>query len=326
MFEWETQRLRKYLPISIIVPTYNRANYLSETLNAILAQQDQDLEVIVVDDFSTDDSRIVLESFKKQHPQIVLVFLKENLGESNAVNVGWSLATKQFICVVNSDDPPHGSWLKDMAQEIELNPGFGFYYPNRLVIDANGHVLRKEVVKEWCTNTLFERLVPIASAGLIIDRKGLPADFEPRDPLVLFPSDLIQMFRLGLLGEGRRIEGAWGVWREHSNSISGGSDGIKKMSDFKENIGSWILENENQINKFSRPRARKFFFFCHQFLILRRSLGFLQALIVFDKNSFLVAIIKDPLFLVISVYQTLNHSVIRLKRRSKIFSKNNILE
>ena len=64
MFEWEKQRLRKYLPISIIVPTYNRANYLSETLNAILAQQDQDLEVIVVDDFSTDDSRIVLESLK----------------------------------------------------------------------------------------------------------------------------------------------------------------------------------------------------------------------------------------------------------------------
>lgn len=312
MFEWEKQRLRKYLPISIIVPTYNRANYLSETLNAILAQQDQDLEVIVVDDFSTDDSRIVLESLKKQHPQIVLVFLKENLGESNAVNVGWSLASKRFISIVNSDDPPDKNWLRDMSKEIKTIPGFGFYYPNRLVIDENGIVKRKENLRNWSTKDLFEKLIPIASAGLIIDREILPTDFQPRDPYVAFPSDLIQMFRLGLITEGKKVEIAFGVWREHSNSISGNMNARDLASAFQLSVTDWLTENELVVDRYSKKSVRKAYLYGHMFLIFRKEYGLFPCIFFMLRSSLFKDILRCPSIIITLTRATLSHAAKRL--------------
>jgi glycosyltransferase involved in cell wall biosynthesis len=315
MYEWEKQRLRKYLPISIIVPTYNRANYLLETLNAILAQQDQDLEVIVVDDFSTDDSRIVLESFRKQHPQIVLVFLEENLGESNAVNVGWSLSSKQFISIVNSDDPPDRNWLRDMSNEIKTRPGFGFYYPNRLVIDENGIFKRKDNLRNWSTKDLFEKLIPIASAGLIINKEMLPTDFEPRDPCVDFPSDLIQMFRLGLLTEGYRVESAWGVWREHQNSLSGSENTQILSASFFSNIGAWLKENEARISVYSKVSNRTFYLFGNTWKIYRTRNGVYCSFRLFLKHE-LFRIVKQPNLIFILPFHFIKYYVLKIFKTS----------
>jgi glycosyltransferase involved in cell wall biosynthesis len=294
MFEWEKQRLRKYLPISIIVPTYNRANYLLETLNAILAQQDKDLEVIVVDDCSTDDSRIVLESFKKQYPQIILVFLEENLGESNAVNVGWSLASKQFISIVNSDDPPDKNWLRDMSNGIALNPGFGFYYPNRMVIDANSAILRREILKGWSTKVLYGRLIPIASAGLIIDRVHLPKCFEPRDKEIVFPSDLIQMFNLGLFTIGCKIPHAWGVWRDHGDSFSSKKNSEEKALSFELNVTRWINENYSVLKNYVKPQVSKSYLYAHIWKILRQEKGLVPSMRFMLRGSVKREIMANP--------------------------------
>jgi glycosyltransferase involved in cell wall biosynthesis len=306
--------LRKYLPISVIVPTYNRADYLSETLNAILSQQDQDLELIVVDDFSSDDSRKVLTSFKENHPEIVLVFLEKNLGESNAVNVGWSLSSKQFISIVNSDDPPHKSWLQDMTKEIREHSGFGFYYPNRLVIDKNGSVLREEILKDWSQKVLYENLVPIASAGLIIDREKLPVSFEPRDVNVIFPSDLIQMFRLGLLTNGLRVKTAWGTWRQHTESITGSHSAKNLVQHFELSVGNWLAQNEKTINQFSRKRVRLCYFYAHINLLLRREFGIISSYIQLTKTSAISAFSHDPSLFFVAAHIAIVRAIKRLKR------------
>jgi glycosyltransferase involved in cell wall biosynthesis len=299
---------------------------LVETLNAVLSQQDQDLELIVVDDFSSDDSRSLLISFKEKHPEIVLVFLKENLGESNAVNVGWSLATKQFVSIVNSDDPPHKSWLSEMATGIELNPGFGFYYPNRLVIDKNGEICRKDVLKDWSTRALYEKLVPIASAGTIINRMQLPSNFVPRDINVNFPSDLIQMFRLGLLVEGKRIRYAWGTWREHKNSISGSNSGPDLAYGFEINVSTWLKQNEDQIKHLSRKSFREFYFYAHIFLLLIRHVGLKEALVSIDKKVILLKFLRDPPTFFVWASLLLSNLLKQLQRYAKIFLKSNILK
>ena len=318
--------MRKCLPISVIVPTYNRADYLVETLNAILSQQDQYLELIVVDDFSSDDSRNLLNSFKKKHPEIVLVFLDENLGESNAVNVGWTLATNQYISIINSDDPPHDKWLQEMTTGIECNPGFGFYYPNRLVIDKNGNILRKEALKDWSARILYENLVPIASAGIIINRKDLPTNFEPRDTTVTFPSDLIQMFRLGLLVDGKRVINAWGTWREHSDSISGSVRGTNLAESFKHSVGNWLKQNDDQIKHLSRNNFRDFYLHAHYFLLLRQGLGIIKALKYLERKSIIQIVARDPSIAILGTYLTIKYVIKRLKNTAQILFKSKVLK
>ncbi|SVC88226.1 uncharacterized protein METZ01_LOCUS341080 [marine metagenome] len=86
--------------ISIIVPTYNRANLLGEALHSIINQTYQGFELIVVDDGSTDDTVETMKLF----PRAKLLTLKENSGVSKARNAGLASANGQFICFLDSDD------------------------------------------------------------------------------------------------------------------------------------------------------------------------------------------------------------------------------
>ena len=97
---------------SIIVPVYNTAKYLAECFNSIFAQTQKEIEVIAIDDGSTDDSLSILEDFKKKHPEMIVVSQK-NEGPGSARNKGIELARGEFIYFMDSDD-----CLIDMAMEI----------------------------------------------------------------------------------------------------------------------------------------------------------------------------------------------------------------
>ena len=86
--------------ISVIVPTYNRAYQLKETLCSVLTQTYQDFELIVVDDGSIDDTSKVVQEF----PRVKYLALKENYGVSIARNEGLASAKGKYICFLDSDD------------------------------------------------------------------------------------------------------------------------------------------------------------------------------------------------------------------------------
>ena len=83
--------------VSIILPVYNKDEYLSATLNLLINQSYQDWELIVVDDGSTDDSSEIIESFALRDHRINIIS-QENRGVSAARNLGLSRATGEWIC------------------------------------------------------------------------------------------------------------------------------------------------------------------------------------------------------------------------------------
>jgi hypothetical protein len=90
---------------SVIIPTYNRAGLVGQTLDSLLAQQDfprEELEIIVVDDGSTDNTPEVLKPYQQQHGAIVVRQL--NRGEGAARNSGFQYATGEYIANLDSDD------------------------------------------------------------------------------------------------------------------------------------------------------------------------------------------------------------------------------
>jgi len=101
------------LPISVVVPAYNRADLLPETLNSILHQDMPPAEVIVVDDGSTDSTRQVVESY----PPPVRYIGIQNSGVCRARNVGAQAATCEWLAFCDSDD----LWRPDkLARQVEL--------------------------------------------------------------------------------------------------------------------------------------------------------------------------------------------------------------
>jgi glycosyltransferase involved in cell wall biosynthesis len=102
---------------SIIIPSYNRANLLPETLASVIEQKFTDWECIVVDDGSTDDTAKVIFSLCTYDPRIRYVY-QQNKERSVARNHGIDLASGQYICFLDSDDWYLNTHLSYLHSEI----------------------------------------------------------------------------------------------------------------------------------------------------------------------------------------------------------------
>lgn len=103
--------------ISVIVATYQRANYLRTTLESIFDQTYGDLEVIVIDDGSTDNTQAVVESFAECR-----YFYQENRGVSHAKNLGVQYADGEYVSFLDSDDYWHPEKLGRQIDFFADNP------------------------------------------------------------------------------------------------------------------------------------------------------------------------------------------------------------
>ena len=103
--------------ISVIVPVYNVERYLEECLNSIINQTFSDIEIICVNDGSTDNSAEILKKYEKQDNRIKIVN-KKNGGLSSARNIGMQFATGEFISFIDSDDWVDKTMLEKMYNNI----------------------------------------------------------------------------------------------------------------------------------------------------------------------------------------------------------------
>jgi glycosyltransferase involved in cell wall biosynthesis len=118
--EWDKQQPL----VSIVIPTYNRANRVVQTLDSIFAQTYSYFEVIVVDDGSTDNTIQVLEEYKQQTPRKEIAFTivrQANAGAPVARNKGLSMAKGEYIVFFDSDDLMHKSRIEKQTKCILEN-------------------------------------------------------------------------------------------------------------------------------------------------------------------------------------------------------------
>lgn len=89
--------------LTIIVPIYNTENYLSECIDSILNQSYKDIELILINDGSTDNSSSICDEYSSKDKRIKVIHI-ENRGVSYARNTGLSIAKGEYITFVDSDD------------------------------------------------------------------------------------------------------------------------------------------------------------------------------------------------------------------------------
>ncbi len=104
--------------ISVIVPVYNVAPYLQRCVNSILAQTYQDLELIMIDDGSTDNSGSICDELQKKDPRIIVIH-QNNQGVSAARNAGLDKCTGGYISFVDPDDWIEQNMYQDMVTAIK---------------------------------------------------------------------------------------------------------------------------------------------------------------------------------------------------------------
>ena len=130
------------MKISVIVPVYNVEKYLEKCLNSLVNQTLQEIEILVINDGSTDDSQKIIEVFQSKFPQKIKTFAKENGGLSDARNFGIDRATGEFLAFVDSDDYVSVTMMEEMyglAKKHEAE----IVICNLQKVDENGIVTQK---------------------------------------------------------------------------------------------------------------------------------------------------------------------------------------
>ncbi|MCE2440372.1 MAG: glycosyltransferase [Candidatus Latescibacteria bacterium] len=110
--------------VSVIIPTYNRASYLVESLESVLAQTYRNLEVIVVNDGSTDETKVILEAYQDR----ISYFEKTNGGKSSALNFGLKHISGEYVWVFDDDDVALPELVASHISVFESQPEVGFVY------------------------------------------------------------------------------------------------------------------------------------------------------------------------------------------------------
>ena len=124
--------------VSVIMPCYNHGRFVRDSVRAILAQTHSDLELIIVDDHSKDDSWDEISKLALTDPRIRPIRHERNLGASKSRNDGMRVARGGFIGFCDADDLWEPEKLRTQLRLLTENPGCDLTYSDALIVDEHG--------------------------------------------------------------------------------------------------------------------------------------------------------------------------------------------
>ncbi|HXZ87495.1 MAG TPA: glycosyltransferase family A protein [Candidatus Binataceae bacterium] len=201
--------------VSAIIPVYNGAATIAEAVDSALAQSWRDLEVIVVDDGSNDDTPAILDRYGDR----IRVIAQRNRGPAAARNAAARIATGEYLAFLDADD----RWLPTMIErclaELEKAPECVLAYTNLSVVDSGGRTLATSLINGETAHapTLEEMLGqmwPIMTSGVVIKRAAFDRTGGFREEFTRASFEDIHLWMVAReQGPFRYIQEPMAVWR-----------------------------------------------------------------------------------------------------------------
>jgi len=153
------------MTISVIIPVYNAENFLNECLNSIINQTYENLEIICINDGSTDNSLNILKKFSKKDTRIK-IFTTDNCGQGSARNLGLNNASGEYISFIDADD-----WIRLDTYEILYSKIYQsdldlLFFQMINFIDSTGEFIETDLYNYSSLIDNFERDVPFSSCNI----------------------------------------------------------------------------------------------------------------------------------------------------------------
>lgn len=154
--------------ISVVIPSYNRKEFLKRSIDSAINQTKKPFEIIVVDDGSTDGT----ETMIKSDYDFVKFIKQKNKGVSAARNIGIKVSIGEWICFLDSDD----EWKKDKLEKqinaMKSNPGYKFFHSNEIWIKNGIRINQKKKHKKY-GGDIFDKCLDmcrISPSSVMIDK------------------------------------------------------------------------------------------------------------------------------------------------------------
>lgn len=194
--------------VTVIIPTYNREGTIAESVQSVLDQTYSNLEVLIVDDGSTDGTESVIKEFTDG--RITYVRLDKNGGVANARNVGVNLAKTDWIAYQDSDDVWHKDKLEKQMAYAKEYPEYALIYSKYKLIYQNGvesimpgaplEVMEGDMFKALLERNVIGAPTVLVKREAFIDAGGFDTEFkalEDWDFVIRFA----RRYRIGYIDE-----------------------------------------------------------------------------------------------------------------------------
>ena len=167
--------------VGVIITTHNCAAYAAEAIASVSDQTIRNLDIVIVDDASTDNTRNVIRDVlaRKRDPRIRFEALQVNRGQTGAVRCGLAVSSAPFVCILDGDDCWHPSFIeRHLAAHLNTEFPVGFTYCDAHFINGSSELIAG-------TAWWFKR-PPKHVSHRVLDRTALPA-IDPENGLAHFP-------------------------------------------------------------------------------------------------------------------------------------------
>ncbi len=207
--------------VSVVVPCYNYGHYLPDAVGSVLSQG-VPVEVIIVDDCSTDDSAEVASELATQHPQVRLVRNERNLGHIATYNKGLGMVTGEYVVLLSADDMLAPGSLPRAVSLLERHPSVGLVY---------GYAEPFSDIPPPAWNTGTSTVWPGSTWVDLVCHRGDNAIFNPEaimrtsllrslgggyDPSAPQAADMLLWLRAAMKADVGRVNAVQGYYRSHA--------------------------------------------------------------------------------------------------------------
>jgi hypothetical protein len=214
------RRRRRRPAVSIVLATHNRASLLPLALDSALAQDHPDLEVLVMDDGSTDETRELLNGYARRLPPERFRFeTHPNMGQARTLNRGYGLARGELIGYLSDDDLLARDLVSTLVSALSERPDAAGAYPAYRLIDAQGAVVDTWLPLPYTPTTALSRHDTIIGPGGLARRSALEAS-GGWDPRYRWMGDLIMWMGVARSGPILRVAEPLASWRKHSEGAT----------------------------------------------------------------------------------------------------------
>ncbi|UTC68203.1 MULTISPECIES: glycosyltransferase [unclassified Treponema] len=177
--------------ITVVIPTYNKADYISQTIESVLRQTYQNFEIVIIDDCSGDNTEDVVQKY--QSDKVRYFKHEKNWGPGATFNDGIQISRTEYVTLIASDDILLPNHLESVMYEFKNNASLEVIFARSEVIDENGDKQNKSgnffcIEKFKLLNLLFYEGNLISSPGISL-KKSMFNTIKPFNPSLIYTHD-----------------------------------------------------------------------------------------------------------------------------------------
>lgn len=238
------------MKVSIITPAYNQGQFLAETIESVLRQDYPEVEYLVIDDGSTDNTPDVVRPYRDR-----LRYVRhENIGESRTVNKGYRLSSGDLVGVVNADDPLFkDNAVSSIVRQLEKSENAVAAYSDWVSIDQDGNILEYMHQPDYNLENMLTTFNVTLGPGMFIKKNALEA-VGWRNEALKYTGDLDLSFRLALEGELVHVPQVLATHRIHAMAASSSAQG-KRMAFEVLRLATFCLDSSKLPQRIRNQRA-----------------------------------------------------------------------